>query len=87
MLSLDSFSRLHFPDGCVRPKFRKELLDSSTTPQHAFEKQKEKRRTQLIREQRRQNTEKLPYSHIIGKIYSRMWKGSSLSGDRQIDRK
>ena len=33
MLSLESFSRLHFPDGCVRPKFRKELLDRGGTPQ------------------------------------------------------
>jgi hypothetical protein len=29
----DSFSGLHFPDGCVRPKFRQKLLDSGITPE------------------------------------------------------
>ena len=33
MLSLESFSSLYFPDGSVRPKFRKELLDSGVTPE------------------------------------------------------
>jgi hypothetical protein len=32
-LSLDSFSRLHFPDGSVRPEFRQKLLDSGITPE------------------------------------------------------
>ena len=41
MLSLESFSRLHFSDGRVRPEFRQKLLDRGVTPQHAFEKQKE----------------------------------------------
>lgn len=62
MLSLESLSRLHFPDGSVRPEFRKELLDRGVTPQQAFEKQKEKHRPQLVRERQRQNTEPPPYS-------------------------
>ena len=33
MLSLESLSRLHFPDGCVRPEFRQKLLDSGITPE------------------------------------------------------
>jgi hypothetical protein len=33
VLSLDSFSRLHFPDGSVRPEFRQKLLDSGITPE------------------------------------------------------
>jgi len=33
VLSLESFRSLYFPDGRVRPKFRKELLDRGVTPQ------------------------------------------------------
>jgi hypothetical protein len=32
-LSLDSFSRLDFSDGSVRPEFRQKLLDSGITPE------------------------------------------------------
>jgi hypothetical protein len=33
VLSLESFSRLHFPDGRVRPEFWQKLLDSGITPE------------------------------------------------------
>lgn len=33
MLSLESLSRLHFPDGRDRHEFRQKLLDSGITPE------------------------------------------------------